>query len=43
MFVFDKSHVPEPQFSDLDAAPNNREKETEDYEAGRTKRLLNKR
>lgn len=30
MFVFDKSHVLAPQFSDLDVPPNNREKETKD-------------
>lgn len=43
MLAFDKSHVSEPQFSDLDASPNDREMETEDYEAGRTKRLLHKK
>lgn len=37
MFVFVTSILPELQFSDLDAAPNNGEKETEDYEASRTK------
>lgn len=37
MFVFVTLNLPELQFSDLDASPNNRGKETEDYEAGRTK------